>query len=132
MNTDVIAVNVSGRLLRFSRIKLKADPAFQIFQEGFRGPSVAQEQELQTRALTMFAQHIRVAEQLGNSTDHRQNLIPPNKCVEALPQVRLRGESPSHAQRETDFRFSADDSSIRRQANIIDLWIRAPHFASGD
>src|SRR6202453_3280088 len=132
MNANMVAVNIGRGVLRFSGIEVKSNSAFQFFEECFRGPSVAQEQELQTRTLAMFAQHIRVAEQLGNSTDHGQHLVPTNKCVEACAQVRFRREPTGNSQRKTDFRLSADDARSRSQADIIDLRIRAPHSASSD
>ena len=43
-------------------------------------------------SLTVLAQHIRLAEQLGNALDCRQNLIPPHKGIQPFAQIRFSGE----------------------------------------
>ena len=92
MNADVIAIDVRGRLLGNGGIELKSNPPLQFFQKTVGSPSMAQEEKLQPCALAMFAQHVGLAEQLGNALDHRQSLIPLHKCVQPLAQIRFSGE----------------------------------------
>ena len=80
----------------------------------------------------MLAQNVGVAEQFGNAFDHGQNLVPANERVQARSEIRLGREAAGDAQRESDFRLSADGASDRGQADVIDFRIRAPHAASGD
>ena len=104
----------------------------QFGQKAFGGPAVAQEKKLQARAFTVFAQNIGVAEQFRNPFDHGQNLIPAHEGVQARAEIRFGRESSGNAQREADFRLSADRARNRGQANVIDFRVGAPYGASGD
>src|SRR5580658_7838536 len=43
VNTDVVAMNVRGKVFRFGRVERKSDLPLQFFQEAFRGPTLLQE-----------------------------------------------------------------------------------------
>ena len=62
MNTDVVAINVVGSNFYRGRIKTEPDAPFQFPLKVIRSPTMSQEQELESRALAMFPQHVGLAE----------------------------------------------------------------------
>ena len=69
VNADVIAIDVVGRMLFHRWVELESDAILQFVEKTLGRPSVAQEEKLQAGALAMFAQHVGIAEQFGNSLD---------------------------------------------------------------
>ena len=132
MNADVIAVDISRWMLGLGGIELKSDPPLELFLEVARRPTMPQEEKLQPRPLAVFAQLIGVAKQLGDSLDHRQNLIPAHERIQRRTQVRLGGKSAAHAQAKTNLRLSLNHALGRSQADIVDLRVGAPDAASRD
>ncbi len=132
MDADVIAVNIRWRLLRPGGVKLKSDSSLQFLLEVVRGPTMPQEEKFQSRALAVFPQLVGVAEQLGDSPDHRQNLVPAHKGIQRRAQVGLGGKSPTHSQPKANFRLATNHTFGCSQPNIVDLRVGAPHAASRD
>src|SRR5580693_883150 len=132
MNANVIAVDVCRRILGFSRIESKPDPPFEFLLKVMRRPAVSQEKKFQPGPLAVLAQLVRVTEQLGNSPDHRQNLVPAHERIQRRTQVGLGRKPPAHAQGETNLRLSFNDTLSRSEANIVNLRIGAPDAASRD
>jgi hypothetical protein len=91
-----------------------------------------QEEKLQACPLAVFAQLIGVAKQLGDSPDHRQNLVPAHESIQRRAQVGFGGKSAAHAQCKANLRLSMNHTLGRGEADIVDLRIRAPDAASGD
>ena len=96
----MVAIDVVGQILVHSGIELKADAAVQLFQEAFFGPAVPQEEELQTGALAIFAQHFAVAEDASDRFQDRQRLVWLDEGVQAARQMRIGRKSSGHAQRK--------------------------------
>ena len=132
MDADVIAVDVGWSVLGLGRIELKSDPPLQFLLEVLHRPAMPQEEKLQPRPLAMFTQLAGVAKQFGNSTDHRQNLIPTHESIQWRAQVGFGGKSAAHAQAKTNLRLPVNLALGRGQPNIVDLRIGAPNAASGD
>ena len=102
VNSDVIAIDVIRRMLFDSRIELESDALLQFAEKTFGGPSMPQEEKFQPRSFAMFAQHVGIAEQLSNAFDHRQNLIPANKCVQARPKIGFGRKPAGDSQGKSD------------------------------
>ena len=62
MYAGVITEYIRRHLLCSCRFEVKAKTVFNRLQECFRGPSMPQEQILQTRPFAVFTQHISFAE----------------------------------------------------------------------
>ena len=114
MDADVVAVNVVGRMLLDCGIELESDAVLQFGKKAVGGPSVAQEEKFQPSALAMFAQHVGVAEQLGNSFDHRQNLVPADERIQPCSEIRFGRESACDSQGEADLGRSANACASAR------------------
>ena len=62
MNADVVAISIVGRNFLSGRIETEPDSLFQFPLKVIRSPTMTQEQKLQSRALTVFPQHVGLAE----------------------------------------------------------------------
>ena len=99
MNADVVAVHIVGRMLFDGGIESEIQSARCSSSEKTLGsPSMPQEKKLQPCALAMLAQNLGVTEQFGNSLDHRQNLIPPDKRVQPRSEIGFGREPAGNAQ----------------------------------
>ena len=67
MNSDVVAINIVGRMLFHRRIELESDALLQFAEKTVGGPAVAQEEKFQAGTLAMLPQHVGIAEQFGNA-----------------------------------------------------------------
>jgi hypothetical protein len=70
MNTNMVAVNVIGRVLFGRWIELESDTLLKFTQELVGRPAVPQKQKLQPGAFPVFAQNLGIAEQFRNAPDH--------------------------------------------------------------
>ena len=87
MNSDVVAIDIRGRVFFDCRIEVESNAPLQFVQETFCRPAMSQEEKLQPRPLAMFPQHVRVAKQFGNPFDGGQHLMPAHKRVQSRAQV---------------------------------------------
>src|SRR5579872_280248 len=132
MDSNVIAIDIVGRMLFDCRIELEADAILQFGLKALSGPSVTEEEKLEAGTLAMFAQNIGVAEEFGNSFDDRNNLIPSDKRIQSRAKIRLGRETAGNSQRESDLGLAAHNASNGGEADVVDLGIGAPDAASGD
>src|SRR6266550_1283062 len=132
MNADMVTVNIVRRTLFKRWIELESDAVLQFAEKTISSPSVPQEEELQARALAVFAQDVGVAEEFGHALDHRHNLIPADERVQARAEIGLCRKSTGNSQGETNLGLAANRAGYRGQSNVVDFRIRAPHGASGD
>src|SRR5712675_646359 len=102
MNADVIAMKVRGKLFRLRRIEREAQSVLQFRQERISGPAMLQEKKFQPGALAVLAQHFGLAEQFRHAAYNRDRLLPSDESVQANAKMRIRRETASHTQRETD------------------------------
>ncbi len=80
----------------------------------------------------MFAQHARVAEELGRGADDRRDLVGADEGVETSGEMGLGGEAAADAQREADFALAAEGAFDGGEADVVNLGIRAPDRAADD
>src|SRR5258708_11467123 len=132
MNSYVIVVHIVRSLLRNRRIELESESPVQFFLKGFSRPPMPQKQKLQTCPLAVFPQYIGVAKQFRNSLNHRQHLVPADKRIQPRAQEAFCREPSSNPQREASLGSPVDHSRDRRQTNVINLRVRAPHSASSN
>src|SRR5271157_1429916 len=132
VNTHVIAIDVVRNIFRDGGSQLESEAAMQFLEEALICPAVLQKQELKAGAFAAFAEYVAVAKDPGNSLEHGQHLVRQNERVQATGQMRIGREAAPNAQREPDFITMLSRMPHRGQANIVDLRIRAPYFATGD
>src|SRR5579872_969656 len=132
MNPNVIAIDIVGGMLFDCRIELESDAILQLGLKALGGPSMTQEEKLQTGTLAMFAQNVGIAEQFGNPFDDWNNLIPSDKRIQSRAKIWLGRETAGNAQRESNLGFAVHNARDGGEADVVDLGIRAPDTASGD
>lgn len=89
-----------------------------------------EEEKLEPRLLAVLAEHVAVAEDLGDALDHREHLLRTHERVEAGGEVRLGREPAAHPQRVAHVAGVA--VADRGEPHIVDLGIAAPEPAAGD
>ncbi len=91
---------------------------------------MGEEEELEPRLLTVLTQHVAISEDLRDSLDDGEDLVPVDEGVQPHGQVRVGRESAADAHREADLaRLRVPD---RGHADVVDLRVGAPGAAAGD
>src|SRR5262249_34300215 len=132
MDTDVVAMNIRGRLLRLGRIKRKADDALEFGEEGIGSPALFKEQKLQPGFFAALTKHLPGAEDFSDASRDSDNLIRQNESVQPNTEMRIRRKPSADAQREPDFTQAIAKTLRRSEADIVDFRIGTPVAASGD
>src|SRR5580700_1193044 len=132
MNAGVIAMNVQRHFFPFSGIECEPNDLLELTQEMFSGPTVLQEEKLQSGLIAALAQHFATAENLRHAAHHSYHLLRANERVEANAKMRLGGKSTGYAQRKTDFVDAVALAAHGRETNVINFRVRAPVPAAGD
>src|SRR5712692_9773728 len=129
MDSHVVAVDVFGWFFIHRRFQTQTYPLLQFVLETLGSPSMLQEEKLQPRPFAVLPQLVAVAENLGNSFEHGNRLVPAHEGIQAHGEVRISGESSTHPQGETDLGILACAANCG-ETNIIDLGIGAPDPAA--
>ena len=117
VDSHVIAVNIVGNLFFDRGIELIAKPAVQVGQKGLGSPAFAKKQMLHARPVAAFAQALLIAEELGDLTHHRGDLVLLHERIQANPQMRISRETAAHADRKSHLR-SRDTAGVRPMSLI--------------
>ena len=126
----MIAIQIRGQGLFLCSVELESQPPIDLGEEGVGIPPVFQKQELQSCLLAALAQYVGIAEQFRDRLDHGNHLIPANKGVQPLAKVRRIGEPAAHSKRKAALIVANALAEQARQADVVDLRIRAPGFAA--
>src|SRR5437763_10404485 len=130
VDPDVVAVDVVGRVVAHAGRQRHTEPFLDRAEEPCRREAVLQEQELEPRLLAVLAEGVRVAEDLGDRAQHRKRLMPGDERVEGQRQVRVGREATPDAHGEPD--LARARVTLSREADVVDLGVRAPRAAAGD
>ena len=128
----MVPVNIDWGFFRHRGVKPESDAPLQFRLEAFRRPALFLEEEFEPGRLAALAQDVRVAEDLRDPLDYRNDLVPPRESIKSHSEVRVGGESAADSRRKADFRMSIACAGDRRQANIVDFRIGAPDPAASD
>ncbi len=82
---------------------MKPDAPLQFFLKALGGPAMFQKQKLQPRPFPVFAQLFALAENLGDSLENRNHLVPLHKSVEPNRQMWIGRKAAADSQRKTNF-----------------------------
>ena len=132
VDANVIAVNIIRSLFIGGRIELESDSLLQFVLEAFCRPSMFQEQKLQSRPFAVFAKVVAVTENLCDALERRQRLVLLHERIQPDRQMRISGQASPDAEREACLPSSTDPTANRRQTNIVNFRILAPHRATAD
>src|SRR5437879_10581885 len=91
-----------------------------------------QEKKFKPRALSVLAQHLGLAKQLGDAAHYRHGLLPRHESVQTHAEMRIGREAARHAQGKSNFLAMGALPRNSRKSNIIDFRICAPRAAAGD
>src|SRR5580693_5178583 len=97
VDSDVVTININRRFFRLRRIQTESDSTLEFFLEVVSGPSVAQEEELESRPLTMLPQLARLAKEFRDAFDYPFDLIPAHERMQTGRQVWLGGQTAAHS-----------------------------------
>src|SRR3984957_9300109 len=107
VNSDVVAINVSRRILSCCGVQTESDALLEFLLEIVSCPPVFEEQELEPGTLAVLAQLAGLAGQFSDALDAGLDLIPANERVQTGCEMRFGREPASNPQREAGLRLSA-------------------------
>src|SRR6266852_451862 len=130
VDADMVAIRIVRRVIGHARRERSVEALLDRGLEARGRPAVLEEQELETSPLAVLPEHVGIAEDLGDRPDHCQRASARNERIEPDAEVRVGREPTTDADGKADLaRFRVTD---RREADVVDLGIRAPGPAARD